>query len=410
MTLYMPSTTLLSHFFFNPGMRYYAQIPDGTIAALYPVEDNYVNDDAVDAENGDGTTRSPKSLAALACEQVCRTLPQIEGAGILPPGLPVEVVSDIIRCLQTHSALTATTLRALSQCELSGTLSLANCRGVTDEWFQPLMLSAATLSNASSAASLSTPLPFLPTATTPTTKRAVLSDPPGAMKMDHDDESMDVDDSKPDGDQATADPNTKPASSTIVYGTFAHQPRRDDDADDASSATSYVSARSNLYDHGAATTATTPATAIEPTDYHAVAATSFSSHPCTPPTQATSIFDIHDRSDMKMSPQTPTPAAPPSPSPSLGCLHNLTTLDLRGSTRLTDRGLLQLQYADLSSRLEIVLLDNCHSLTGKGLLVFAQCHHLTTVSLANCRRLTDEAIINISHLISIENLNLHGCR
>lgn len=86
---------------------------------------------------------------------------------------------------------------------------------------------------------------------------------------------------------------------------------------------------------------------------------------------------------------------------------NLTMLDLRGSQRLTDKGLIKL--ADLS-RLEIARLDNCYSIVGRGLLVFSMSHHLHTLSMANCRRLTDEAIINISHLTSLEALSLDGCR
>lgn len=86
---------------------------------------------------------------------------------------------------------------------------------------------------------------------------------------------------------------------------------------------------------------------------------------------------------------------------------NITLLDLRGSQRLTDRGLIQL--SDLSS-LEVAKLDNCYSLVGRGLLAFSVSHRLHTLSLANCRRLTDEAIINISHLNSLETLSLGGCR
>jgi F-box/leucine-rich repeat protein 14 len=86
---------------------------------------------------------------------------------------------------------------------------------------------------------------------------------------------------------------------------------------------------------------------------------------------------------------------------------NLTLLDLRGSQRLTDRGLMQL--TDLR-RLEVAKLDNCHALMGRGLLALSSSHRLHTLSLANCRRITDEAVINISHLLSLEALSLGGCR
>lgn len=85
----------------------------------------------------------------------------------------------------------------------------------------------------------------------------------------------------------------------------------------------------------------------------------------------------------------------------------LTLLDLRGSQRLTDRGLLQLN--NLCS-LEVAKLDKCHSINGRGLIAFSRSSHLHTLSLANCRRLTDEAILNISHLTSITHLSLDGCR
>lgn len=104
------------------------------------------------------------------------------------------------------------------------------------------------------------------------------------------------------------------------------------------------------------------------------------------------------------------PARDQAVSSPIGCssiTSNMTLLDLRGSHRLTDKGLRQL--SDLSA-LEVARLDNCHSLIGRGLLAFSMSHRLHTLSLANCRRLTDEAIINISHLTLLEALSLDGCR
>jgi len=88
-------------------------------------------------------------------------------------------------------------------------------------------------------------------------------------------------------------------------------------------------------------------------------------------------------------------------------LSQVTLLDLRGSQRLTDRGLSQLH--GLTS-LEIANLDNCYSLTGRGLSSFSNCYSLHTLSLSNCRCLTDEALVHISHLSSIRALSLDGCR
>lgn len=84
------------------------QIQDGSVARLYPKQDNYVNE-------GDGG-RSPKSLSALCVDAVCRSLPNLDGN--LPAGLPQDVVDDIIGSLMRHAALNATTLRVLKNCEL----------------------------------------------------------------------------------------------------------------------------------------------------------------------------------------------------------------------------------------------------------------------------------------------------
>jgi hypothetical protein len=102
------------------------QVPDDNISALYPVDDNYVF--------VDGNRRSPKSLAELSIEALCRALPYLDGE--LPPGLPDDIVNDILKSLMQHSALNASTLRVLRNCEI-GALSLAGCRGVSDEWLEP---------------------------------------------------------------------------------------------------------------------------------------------------------------------------------------------------------------------------------------------------------------------------------
>lgn len=86
---------------------------------------------------------------------------------------------------------------------------------------------------------------------------------------------------------------------------------------------------------------------------------------------------------------------------------SLTELDLRGSQRLTDKGLLQLQEL---CQLEVARLDNCHGICGRGLLALTASHRLHTISLSGCRRLTDEAIINISNMETLQSLNLEGCR
>lgn len=98
----------------------------------------------------------------------------------------------------------------------------------------------------------------------------------------------------------------------------------------------------------------------------------------------------------------------PSSSPG-GISSSLTLLDLRGSHRLTDRGLLQLSRVPLCN-LKLAKLDNCHGITGRGLVALSKSQKLRTLSLANCRRLTDEAVVNVSHLETLEAVNLGGCR
>ena len=72
----------------------------------------------------------------------------------LPAGLPQNVVDDIVQSLIEHSALNATTLRVLKNCEV-GTLCLAGCRGVTDDWLEPLAVSTQGSDTTASSPALS---------------------------------------------------------------------------------------------------------------------------------------------------------------------------------------------------------------------------------------------------------------
>ena len=251
----------------------------------------------------------------------------------MPPGLPQDVVDDIIRSLVKHSALNATTLRVLKNCEL-GALSLAGCRGVTDEWLEPLSSTSAT------------------------------SSPELCPLTNEDDgvESMDLDEDR------------KPRD--IFYGTFD---AKLEESSSSCSTSSFVSATSNPY-------AFMDSPMPETSQFL----------PESPPTPMAGFMIANPK-------RSPSPALSVFPS----VTSNLTLLDLRGSQRITDRGLMKL--TDLS-RLEVAKLDNCHALTGRGLVALASSHRLHTLSLSNCRRLTDEAVINISHILSLEALSLGGCR
>lgn len=278
-----------------------------------------------------------------------------------------------------HSALNVTTLRVLKNCEL-GSLTLAGCRGVTDEWLEPLSSSAST--------ACATP-PLFP------------SPPLGPMAYKVDAnygadivmEDMNLDDSYDGRHHISCEHGTTTmthSSSQEIFYPAKHQEgsshNDSGEGDSSCSTSSFVSAYS-----------TPCASARLPSP----------SSESTPKEGKCPILksDVHD-DDAKMSPSLIL-------QPDLNCnfgvciTSNLTLLDLRGSQRLTDKGLMQL--SDLPS-LEIAKLDNCHSIKGRGLAVLARSHHLHTLSLANCRRLTDEAIINISHLISLESLSLDGCR
>lgn len=301
------------------------QLPDESIFHLYPLADNYVKED-----NG---LRSPKTLAELCTDSLCRSLAYLDGE--LPPGLPQDVVDNVVTSLVKHNAINATTLRVLKNCEL-GSLMLSGCRGVTDEWFEPL--SSQSFSSAASSPQLSAQHPA---------DRLV--------------ESMDLDSSHVE------------RSSEVFYNASheSHCP-----AEESSCSTgSFVSASSTPY----------------------VSPTGAPDHTMRDAPHAGHIYSPQQEHIMHYE-ATQHPSSITS---------NMTLLDLRGSQRLTDRGLIKL--ADLS-RLEVARLDNCYSIVGRGLLAFSISHRLHTLSLANCRRLTDEAIINISHLNSLEALSLDGCR
>jgi len=112
-----------------------SQVPDDSISALYPKDDNYVIDE--------NNLRSPKSLVDLCTDSLCRALPYLDGE--LPAGLPQDIVNDIVKSLMQHSALNERTLRTLKNCEI-GVLSLAGCRGVSDKWLEPFSTRTPTCS------------------------------------------------------------------------------------------------------------------------------------------------------------------------------------------------------------------------------------------------------------------------
>ena len=249
-------------------------------------------------------------------------------------------MDDISTSLVKHNAINAMTLRALKHCEL-GYLMLSGCRGVTDDWLEPL-----------------SPQTFVYTVSSP---QLLAQYPPSGV-----DESMDLDHSHRD------------AKSPEVFYNASH-----DNLD----------------------------TTHCPVEESSCSTSSFLSASSTPDKAATrspdhTMCDVSQNGDIYSSHQELAMHYEATYHP-LSVTSNMTLLDLRGSQRLTDHGLIKL--ADLSN-LEVARLDNCYSIVGRGLLAFSISHRLRTLSLANCRRLTDEAIVNISHLNSLEALSLGGCR
>jgi Leucine Rich repeat len=244
----------------------------------------------------------------------------IKCACFVPHLSPQDVVDDIVESLVAHSALNATTLGALKNCEIRS-LRLVGCRGVTDHWLEPFS------NNPKNDCTLS----------------SLISGQLGTTG---------------------APPNVHPAFQATSQG-------HEDASSCSRSTSSFVSAISKVD--------------AEADMHHDIVSAGFSG----------GLQDFMKLENKLFS------------LPSESAFDALTLLDLRGSQRLTDKGLLQLP--DLPG-LEVAKLDGCHAIIGRGLLAFSASHRLHTLSLQNCRRLTDEAIINVSHLVSLEALNLEGCR
>ncbi|KAL9178868.1 hypothetical protein ACHAXT_011841 [Thalassiosira profunda] len=401
-----------------------AEVPDQSISHLYPADDNY------ELHPTNPTLRCPKSLTDLCIDAICRSLPNLEGE--LPPNLPQDVVDRIVQSLTSHAALNSTTLRALRHCEL-GALSLANCRGVSDEWLAPLgegNVAMQRLRSASAASSdcVMSNAGYLPPSPPPVPDLAVPSSsgPPSfldagsasSLMMDLDDlTELNASDGMSDGD-----PQSVP-----LLPPQARQGYDDRDAESRSTS-SFVSASSTPY--AGTGDEERPPSPLLPSVFPPPEFFSLKYSPAPP--SSLWLHPMRGAEGLKPPPLMPSlPVRADNPpganqpldesllrnfddasvdhGPIVSTTANLSLLDLRGSQRLTDRGLLQLSGSPLHS-LEVAKLDNCHGITGRGLLAFSGSHRLHTLSLANCRRLTDEAVVNLAHLGGLTSLNLGGCR
>ena len=341
------------------------------------------------------------------------------------------MVDKIVQSLTSHAALNSTTLRTLSKCEL-GALSLANCRGVSDEWLASLSSSMSLGSSdrtypngidgiqrirSASAASASSFMSGVPSSPPPF--RDISTGSP-SMMMD-----LEEYDDLHTGDYAQSLP-------------LLPQSQEEDEDEQNYSNNSMVDCSAGSWESRSTSSfvsaSSRPASPLLPS---VLPPPEFFSLNYSSPTPSSSLWlypvrapplengNIQHGSTLPLLHQRPLMNTGDSSytdetsyndisfttSNTMSCTAStLTLLDLRGSQRLTDRGLLQLSHTPLSS-LEVVKLDNCHGITGKGILAFSRSHNLHTLSLANCRRLTDEAVVNVSHLgSSLMALNLDGCR
>lgn len=248
-------------------------------------------------------------------------------------------MDQILSSLVSHSALNATTLKALRKCEL-GELPLFRCRGVTDEWLRSLTTSQFVITSGSSHAS------------------------PIAPDMMGNSYRPQLESFRNSEDEMSLKSSSSSSQSSYHSAFSSSLPRKIDPKSDH---LQFSSSPEPLFQHGKGS--------LLEID------------------MAQQSFDANRITFMSGIGNSVTA--------------QMTVLDLRGSQKLSDKGLLQLK--DLHS-LEIIRLDDCYSIVGRGFIAFSHSQHLHTLTATNCRRLTDEAITNISHLTSLFTVDLGGCR
>ena len=433
------------------------------------------------------SSHTSPSTHTQTVQTICRSLPNLEGE--LPPGLPQDIVDRIVQSLTSHSALNCTTLRTLARCEL-GSLNLARCRGVSDEWLTSISSFGGSCgSSGSSGDDVAVKMGRRQ-------QREVFepSSPPLKVVGSEGDciggfcggatspMMMDLGEGYDEEDFDYSPPSSSTMRAAATHHHYHHQLslpllptsdlnelREDDIMEDccggsfgSRSTSSFVSATDELPLGGTTSLSTSSSTpllpsVLPPPEFFNLS----SSHSTITPTSSLWLYQTKSSSLMDTSnalvmapllPRKPSsqasstsarcnehglkgePGAPLSSSAGgrrggdeMSCddtsslcrnyhttgsaaTSTITLLDLRGSQHLSDRGLLHLSHTPLCS-LEIARLDNCHGITGRGLLAFSRSYKLHTLSLSNCRRLTDEAVVNVSHLgVSLITLNLGGCR
>jgi hypothetical protein len=315
---------------------------------LYPLDDNNVQ----------GLTegsRSPKTLASLATDALCRSLAYLEGE--LPPGLPQEVVDTIVQSLQKHSALNATTLKVLCNCELVS-LSLAGCRGVTDQWLAPLGTSATPGSS-----------PRFSPKVGPLDSQNVELD------------LMDLEGSKND----------------FFYGTLQEQ------ASSLSSIESFVSATSTPYALEEATT-TAPFATFQQTSVTAnltLLDLRGSQH-----LTDKGLLQLTDLTRLEYARFDNCHALTGRGLLALGNSNQLHTLSLTNCRRLTDEAIINISHLNLHS----LSLGGCRCLTDRSLSAIADMLEMERLDFSQCDLITDEGLEQLKNLRALQELSLGWCR
>ena len=311
-------------------------------------------------------TMSPRSLAELATDAVCRSLIHLDGP--LPPGLPPDVVSDIVQSLDRHAAWNATTLSVLRECELD-TLDLTRSRGVNDAWVRALTASSRG--------------DFVPS-NEQTPQNLSFDSTLAGHPTDEDSTAMDVEEIANEFSQFEGDNHHSDAQSLSSRSTASFM-----------SATSDPFAMSPKNHQGLTSDPEGMIISSEEEEYPA-----------------------NDAVDLENQKQVMATLM-------------VTLLDLSGSQHLTDQGLLEfgsferLEEARLdhchsivgpglavlaaSHRLHTLSLAHCRRLTDEGVTHIAHLLGLESLSLAGCRCLTDRSIAAIADLYSLRHLDLSQC-
>lgn len=336
-----------------------AALPDDSISQLYPKSQNFITE-----ENG---SYSPKSLAQLATETLCRSLAYLDGE--LPPGLPQDVVDDIVESLTEHNALNETTIKVLRNCEFSS-LNLAGCRGVSDSWLRAFNEDASDTSDS-------------------------------GIDLSEVDE-MDVDDEE---------------SSDVFYNTASNLEERQSFLEESrsSSSSSFKSAYSNQWTSSEEDTVEFNEMVVSP---HPLA---FSDEALASAFCNLTLLDLrgsHGLTDAGLRHLGSLYALEVARFDNchsivgdglcvLGSSQRLHTLSLANCRRLTDEGIVNISHL---KSLEALSLDGCRCLTDLSLAAISGLLLLKKLDFSQCDMITDDGLCYLEHLEELEELSLGWCR